>query len=111
MHKIITTIIAALLLAIPAQAAAPLSNEEFCPIVENLARAVMERRQENTSYSEMMRVATSSSEPALANMVRLMIKQAYEVPAYSTQAMKQRQIDEFGNEWAQSCWRSDDKRK
>jgi hypothetical protein len=110
MKHIIITIIAAIALAMPAAAQEQTQQQKIakhCASIERLARNIMLRRQENVSMSRVMEaVTTAGSNVDARDLAQLIVMQAYDRPSYSTDAMQQREADEFANEWAKLCYQT-----
>ncbi len=87
------------LVAAPAWAETPTAAEvqAHCTLLGETAEIIMIRRQEKVPMSMMMAV---SDHPVLQRMVRA----AYDVPAFSTDRIKQATVMDFRNEVEAACY-------
>lgn len=78
---------------------------EFCQQLANLANTAMTKRLEGVSLQAQMTVAKNMDlgDEKLENVLMLIITEAYETPAYSTESVKQKAIVMYENEWMLSC--------
>lgn len=72
---------------------------EKCTTIERLAKAIMARRQEGTSISSMMEVASGD------RMVMSIVRAAYSEPQYATADMQAREVTNFANRVASICFK------
>ncbi len=82
-------------------AAEPLPMSEFCPKIAELARAVMEVRQNGAPMREVMELAENQS-------TVLMITSAYSQSVYNTPDIRERVIQDFEDHWYLQCIKSYD---
>lgn len=95
-------IIAATLLAtasLPAQAADDLTTDDFCKWVWDRASFFMSARQLEVPITQVM-----SSLAEDQSLERAMVVEAFDRPAFSTQARRVEAARAFGNEWAARCY-------
>jgi translation initiation factor 2B subunit (eIF-2B alpha/beta/delta family) len=103
MKTYLTTAIAAFALVFSQPAIAKESDSEFCYNIEEIARSVMSARQSNVSMSKVMKIMAENF-PDNMELMRSIVIQAYEKPAYSTAQYQKREIDEYANHWATVCY-------
>lgn len=83
----------------------------YCTDIKTLAETVMSARQNNADISQMLTAAgnsytgenTQADENAHAILIAL-IKDAWQVPAWSGDVYQQRAIKQFGNEAFIACY-------
>jgi len=92
----------------PAQAQAEaVERGKVCADAEEIARLIMTQRQDNIPMNALLKIVMDNEpDPAIRENLREAVIQAYERPAYLTREHQQREINDFGNEWAIKCWRS-----
>ena len=88
------------LLAVPA-AAMDEDDQRYCDTLDNIAEAVMERRQDGMTHREMYDRMDADSE----SLVSKIIDEAYDKPRYQTDEMKEKTVQEFRNRWYGICRR------
>lgn len=98
--------VAALSMATPAYA-------DTCGDVGKLAEAIMKARQAETPYSAVRQVAEQYryKAPAIYRIAINMASDAYEQPAYFTEAFRQQEIAKFRNKWERFCYEIADKQE
>lgn len=89
----------ALTFATPAQA-------DTCGDIGKLAAAIMKARQAELPYSEVRQVAEKYryTAPAIYKIAVRLTSDAYQQPAYFTEAYKQQEIARFRNKWERLCY-------
>lgn len=92
-------------LASAAPVGAQETADQVCPVMGLLAENVMKARQMNAPLSlTLERVAGASTDPKSVPIIRAVIFQAYDHPAYSTESIQQRVIAEFRNQIEIACY-------
>jgi hypothetical protein len=99
------TLFAALALAPPAFAQAPVETPQACAVVGDLAEAIMDRRQEGLAMSRVMTVVPADEGPA-RTLVLAMVQDAYDTPRFSTPANQRRAAQDFRNAMEAECFRA-----
>lgn len=101
MKKILILSALALLMAVPAAA-----KTDICKSYGSLAYAVMEKRQNGMRLSSLLEIVDSTSAPeGQKAMSRLIVKLAYDVPRFSTDAYKAQAATDFSNEVEAGCYK------
>lgn len=77
-------------------------KKELCSASMRLAKTIMEKRQNGANIQEMMEVNQSSNK-ATQKIAQAMVVSAYEHPAYSSQEVKSRVINNFANDAYLAC--------
>jgi len=98
--------IAAMLIAAPASYAdAGLEKKlDVCLYPSNIAKAVMTRRQNGGSLSELMaKIPDLGMQPAIEDLAKKLAVAAYGVPVYSDEKLQQAAITEFESQTYLSC--------
>lgn len=62
----------------------------------------MRHRQRNVALSEVLKIV-DGVDPKTRATFREIVMQAYSLPAWSSDEMRQKAVDEFGNQWELSC--------
>lgn len=78
-------------------------KNHFCGSIEEIAKATMTHKQIGTSMVELMKMMPTDPEQ-VKRAVAIITKAAYAEPDYSTEAMKKKQVIEFGNRFALACY-------
>ena len=76
-------------------------KEELCEAISSFANTVMASRQDGVSIQRML--ATVNGSDTIHRLMKKIIVNAYESPAYSTSSVKQKSITEFENKWTVYC--------
>lgn len=106
MHK--QCLAAAITLTISLSAiASPVPQEELeeCQRIENSAKQVMKSRQQGVpmaSLSELAEAAGKQSE-YVGDLFKTLIREAYEIPQYSTESQQQKAISDFQINFYKAC--------
>lgn len=95
-----------LTLTVPSAAQAPEELNALCSSVGNIAEEVMIARQEGTTMSEMMTLATESGEGLFQEILTDAVKRAYAEPAFRTEDMQRAAIRDFRNTFELECYQS-----
>lgn len=115
MNTIKTTLAAAMFAALGTQALAVATDAgedefnsiEFCIVMGTIAETVMEYRQEGGSMSNMMQVMSNmDSDPALTELSMQIVRDAFEIPRFSSPEYQRREIVDFRNEVEAVCFAS-----
>ena len=85
-----------LIAALTLTASAPTFASENCSLMAEMASVIMEKRLNGVTMRQMMEI----SDDKLAVQ---MVTEAYEQPAYRTEGMKTRAIQDFENKWYLRC--------
>ena len=100
--KSITTAIG--LIALLSVGIVPPCHADDCAKIEELARAIMQKRQENVSIAVMAATLDKSTESEDARRIfRAMLRDAYGQPAYNTPDFQRRAVDQFANQVYLTC--------
>ena len=86
-------------------AAVPAMAEDTCELLSDLAKTIMTKRQDGASMTDMMAIV-GDQDSAASKVTKAMIIGAYEVPAYSTDKVKQNAITDFSNQVALECYKA-----
>lgn len=87
--------------------AMPAMAEDTCSVLSDLAKTIMTKRQDGASMTDMMAIV-KDRDSAAGQVTKAMIIGAYEIPAYSTDEVKQRTITDFSNQVALECYKAAD---
>ena len=103
---LITYAIAAVLISTPASNADEAIEKKLdvCLYPSNIAKAVMTRRQNGGSLSELMaKIPDLGMQPAIEDLAKKLAIAAYGVPAYSDEKFQQAAITEFESQTYLNC--------
>lgn len=102
--KIVTAVLATTLL-ISGPASAQLTDRA-CSLISTLAETIMERRQNGDPMRDVLNSMASAKDtmPKEYSIARKMVVNAYQREKWNSQAAKQREVTEFGNNWASVCF-------
>jgi hypothetical protein len=83
----------------------PLPSEDFeeCKRTENSARQVMKSRQEGAPMSALWQIAEDAGNEYISGLFKVLIKEAYQIPKYPTEAKQQEAIAQFQNNFFAAC--------
>lgn len=81
----------------------PVTADTICPRLGETGQLVMENRQDGVAMSEQMG-ALEGEQNALANVIRGIIRAAYEEPRWNTEENQRRAVEEFRNEIESNCY-------
>lgn len=105
------TLLGLLLLAVtptlvptPAMAQNQVDISKLCPKIGELSTLVMRAKQSGVPLTKSMSLAESITMPALKELVRKILLDAYGRPNYSSDLYRQNQVTEFANEWTLACY-------
>lgn len=90
---------AAFVAAVEATAAEPI---EVCESYHGLAEAIMQVRQNGGSMPQMMQITADNE------VGKLLVREAFDQPRYSTEEVQRRTIENFANDVYAECLRSID---
>lgn len=79
-------------------------SEDLCSAMEDLAKSIMERRQDGTSMSVMMKVTESIGDINVEKLAKQMVITAYKINKFSTKEYKEDAIKKFSNSVALTCY-------
>lgn len=82
---------------------APGTSMEDCKRIESSAELVMQARQAGVPLSKIWKVAEETNDDYLESMYKMLAKNAYDIPQYSTDAMKNRATVDFQNTFFSAC--------
>lgn len=107
--KLSFTVLSVSLAFVSQQVAAEELLDQICARTEMLASLTMGLRQTDTlTLSEHMnKMDIDGTDPARDNIIRSMLLEAYEVPAFLTEEAQQRATNEFANAAALHCYATD----
>lgn len=95
MKKLLLAATVALSAAMPAQA-----EQASCQQIGELARMVMEKRQEGVSMSVLMGIAKDNK------LIRVMVVEAFKRPDFSSDEYKKREQIKFRNAFESLCYQT-----
>ena len=73
------------------------STHELCKDIGTLAETIMKHRQVGTSVIRMMEIADTDG------LAQVIIKEAYEMPRYSSEEYQRRAISDFRDDYYITC--------
>jgi len=91
------------LTSIVAIAASASEGMDDCKRLESSAELVMRARQAGAPMSKIWKVAEDTHDDYLEAMYKMLAKNAYETPQYSTEPMQQRAVVDFQNTFFLAC--------
>ncbi|MNQ96116.1 hypothetical protein D3C85_1117070 [compost metagenome] len=94
-----------------AQAAPSNTSMDECKRIEESAQIVMEARQAGAPMSKIWKVAENTHDDYLEAMFKMLVKSAYEVPRFETDAMKKRATVDFQDTYFSACISNLEKKK
>lgn len=77
------------------------TSHQACSILAGTAKQVMIARQNNAPIQGLMQIAIKND----SNITMTIIKEAYELPRYSTKEYQQKAISDFSNQWYLECFK------
>lgn len=87
--------------------AAPVPQEELeeCKRTENSARQVMKSRQQGVPMSSLWELAEAAGKQSeyVGELFKTLIREAYEIPQYSSESLQQKVISDFQNNFYKAC--------
>jgi len=98
--KIIIVLVSTLLLSMPIYSSA---EDDICGSLESLAGRIMESRQNDIPMSALVNELTKMEDKKLADLVRQMIIDAYEISSYSSDSYKEKAVLEYRNSIYLEC--------
>ncbi|MEI8717351.1 hypothetical protein [Mesorhizobium sp. ISC11] len=102
----------------PLEGAAPAANADItksnsktltanCTAIGSLARTIMDKRQSGTDMSTLMSVVEDIKEgDPIKELGKQIVIQAYAMPFFNGEELKQRTISEFANDFQVKCYQS-----
>lgn len=101
MKKVILTVLSVVLFSGVTFGASAKADKkiESCDLTENFARFFMEQRQKGKSLKFML----SLDSPKEYEDLRKMVLEAYSIPAYNSDRVKQKTINDFANKKYLAC--------
>lgn len=99
----ILTLVAVFAAATPAVAMTG-SKDKVCPVKGALATVIMTARQNGLGMDRTLEVVTSSGNPWLEKLGRGMTLEAYRMPRFSTDRMKEKSVVDFSNDIMSVCY-------
>lgn len=96
----IVAALAALLVVDPVFAA---TQEEACAQTARTARALMKARQNGLEAEKAMAPVLKMQDSPSKTALHAMVLAAYETQRWSSEAMRQRAVEDFGNEQYMAC--------
>ena len=90
----------------PPSKKAAISNEELssrCKSMSELARIIMQKRQDGVSMSEIVEKVVNTTHQPLQEVLRLTVISAYDKPRFNTPEIQQKTILDFENEAYLTC--------
>ena len=87
------------LAATPAVAKEEATKQDICDAYGKVAEAIMTARQGGVSMSKSMALADDN------NLVKSLVIEAYEQPAYSTESVKKKTIRDFADNFLLVCYK------
>ena len=82
----------------------PTMAAQFCPVIESLAHTIMVRRQEGTTVATMMEIVDTAGSPELRTLAQVIVRDAYEVPRYRSDSVRNDAALDFAADAAVACW-------
>lgn len=77
----------------------------FCDTIEEVANAVMTKRQAGLPMSNMIRLLNKIDDKNFKKAMSLIIIDAYQIPMFYTNKAKKRAVLEFKNKWYLLCYK------
>lgn len=90
-----------LALALIASMPATAQVSEFCKEINEISETIMKKRQNGVQMIALLNIAGDNE------IVKKIIMDAYDVPMYSVEANKEREIVNFANQWLSACIKSE----
>ena len=91
--------------ALTLTAAPALAQNDICAPIGGIAENIMAMRQQERAISDVIASVTANTPEATQPIIREMILQAYERPAFSTKERQQHAVAEFRNQIELACYR------
>lgn len=91
--------------ALGQEANSPEDVQKLCSTLGKTAELILDLRESGMPLSRVLEL-TTTSEPEMAKVAREMVLAAYDLPRFSTPAMKERQSQDFRNQVELMCFRS-----
>ena len=82
----------------------PLTMQDKCAVISNLAETVMDRRQAGVAMVDMMALAYKAEDKAVTDILVVIIRQAWDEPLWSGEERKASETGEFRDQWALACY-------
>ncbi len=98
----LTSLVTASLSALAAAPSEAVLHE--CTSLSDMAKGIMEARQDDVSMAKMMAIKTG--EQYTDDLTAALVEDAYSKPAYRSPANKKSAMSEFENKWFAACLRS-----
>lgn len=113
MQKFIYFIATAFLAACFSAQGAPGPDEDLeeCKRMEDSAKMVMKARQAGAPMSKLWDVAVNTHDEYLEGMYKMLIRNAFDKPRFSTEEMQERSVTDFQNDFFAACMSNAEKRK
>lgn len=106
MSKLFLAFASVLSLFAGSEAVLAASPDEVCKSLGDLAQQTMINKQRGVAMTDMMAGMAKVYEGGALEMMREMIVDAYSLPNFSTEAMKQKQVVEFRNANELVCYQT-----
>ena len=107
MHRLLKMEIIVALALMLSQNCGAITNDEFCDVVYDTSKTIMEVRQLGRPMGELIKKAKGN---AAEDMLRSIIITAYDSPKYELKQLKEKSINDFSNTWYLECIKRMDKK-
>jgi hypothetical protein len=74
-----------------------------CKSLEKFARSIMKARQSDIPMSKVYESIKSEDNPQLEQALQQMVVDVYSLPSFSSQQMKEKMINDYGNQAFLEC--------
>lgn len=81
-------------------------DSSSCPMFGSIAKTTMQKRQENVLMSDMITMIENKlgKDDPFTKIAKTIIMQAYARPLFSTESVKQQEINDFANKTMSICY-------